>query len=1044
MIPIKLYMENFISHIKSEIDFTKFDAAIIIGAIDGNPKIANGVGKCLPGDTKIYDSNLNEIVTIERFVLEKRISTLGLVDGKLTSVKVNNWFVNGIKPIIKILCSDGSSISVSETHPILTPNGCVEAKNIKIGDFVAQIGVLPINGKILFTKEENFLLGLLLNNLISNKDITSIFFKDIEKKQNINLFFYKKIYKEFLKKINIKSILEKILIMDNESILNLLSGLWLINGCIHENEVFYLVEDEKLAQSLKRLLLRLGILSLIRRGNKKYYTVYILADHIINFFEKMKLFKEIDEYSKHSYGLSRKDFLKFSNSIKIDSDIFWTKVTDKINELPKKCYDLNIVSDEHLFIADTFITHNSSIFDAIRFALYGKVRFNKKEKVIRRGETICKVICIFSIDDRVFKVERTINKSSGFIDVIFSKMDGHEWNNEGYTCDTSTATTAKIESIIGMSHDTFVNCIYYRQNDLAGFAGAKSNKRKETLKEILQIGFWDELQEIAKKYEKDLSVQKLLVTDRLENFEDIEKQYNNVKIEFKETKQQLADFKSNIIKIENDLKDNDKKINKIEAFILKKPNKLELNKKLEKNSEKIIEIKNNRDKIKKSVQKNNEEICNAQNDFRLLDIKLLELAKVVLIIEHNKRYKAETIFRKSCNKSMPEVSFTMNDLFLKKNEYNEFSRKLDFLNSQLHDLTILEPGKECPICLSKIENPEDIVIRRKTRFNYLKKQRTEIEQKLLEIGNIITKWENLIIKANEAIVEIERTELIIAKRMATITNLGEKNNNLREKFSILANEWEKLKDEKIEIKSLISTFANLDFYQDELSKSIEKRESLNECINVLRENIINHSIKLGHLESSLNELEVKLSEKQTLLVRKSHLIDEINVYSEISRAFGKDGIQAIIMENITEDLRNYANSVLKCICIEPMSIDFITQRETNLGVWKEDFNISIIIGNNKMDFDDLSGGEQVRISIALRLALSRLLMQRVGNNVKFLLLDEVDQTLDEQGVEALVETILALSNEFKIMLITHNDIMKEKFEHVITVFKGPSGSIITQ
>jgi exonuclease SbcC len=202
----------------------------------------------------------------------------------------------------------------------------------------------------------------------------------------------------------------------------------------------------------------------------------------------------------------------------------------------------------------------SSIFDSICFALYGKVRFSKKEKVIKHGRASCKVVWIFSIDGDIFKIERIMNRKTGLIEVAFYKKEDQEWKHEGYTCDTPTATTEKIESIIKMSYDTFVNCIYYRQNDLAGFAGAKPSKRKETLKEILQIGFWDELQETAKKHEKDCFDQRSFIMSRLDVLKGVEEEYAAAKGVLKTVENKLKEFKDKIIKTEEILKQNDEKI----------------------------------------------------------------------------------------------------------------------------------------------------------------------------------------------------------------------------------------------------------------------------------------------------------------------------------------------------------------------------------------------------------------------------------------------------------------------------------------------------
>jgi DNA repair exonuclease SbcCD ATPase subunit len=37
-----------------------------------------------------------------------------------------------------------------------------------------------------------------------------------------------------------------------------------------------------------------------------------------------------------------------------------------------------------------------------------------------------------------------------------------------------------------------------------------------------------------------------------------------------------------------------------------------------------------------------------------------------------------------------------------------------------------------------------------------------------------------------------------------------------------------------------------------------------------------------------------------------------------------------------------------------------------------------------------------------------------------------------------------LSKDFKILVITHNEALKEKFNHIITVVKQPEGSVIRQ
>jgi exonuclease SbcC len=203
------------------------------------------------------------------------------------------------------------------------------------------------------------------------------------------------------------------------------------------------------------------------------------------------------------------------------------------------------------------------------------------------------------------------------------------------------------------------------------------------------------------------------------------------------------------------------------------------------------------------------------------------------------------------------------------------------------------------------------------------------------------------------------------------------------------------------------------------------------------------NVKKGLFLGRMEDIEKRISERDTLISQQNVLIKDINVYKNLSKAFGSDGIPAIIVENIVEDLKNYTNSLLNTICYESMRIDFITQKQTGSG-WKEQFDIKIYMGGSELDFDDLSGGEQVRVSIALRLAVSQLLTRRVGSNVRFILFDEVDQSLDKAGIDALADTIEELSKTLKILVITHNETMKGKFENIITIQKGPNGSVLEQ
>jgi ABC-type Mn2+/Zn2+ transport system ATPase subunit len=67
----------------------------------------------------------------------------------------------------------------------------------------------------------------------------------------------------------------------------------------------------------------------------------------------------------------------------------------------------------------------------------------------------------------------------------------------------------------------------------------------------------------------------------------------------------------------------------------------------------------------------------------------------------------------------------------------------------------------------------------------------------------------------------------------------------------------------------------------------------------------------------------------------------------------------------------------------------------------------------------------------------------MGGHAQLLLLDEVSTALDRQGRETFVSLIRLLEREMKILVITHDDHLKEEFDHIITVKRVGSDSTLT-
>jgi exonuclease SbcC len=194
--------------------------------------------------------------------------------------------------------------------------------------------------------------------------------------------------------------------------------------------------------------------------------------------------------------------------------------------------------------------------------------------------------------------------------------------------------------------------------------------------------------------------------------------------------------------------------------------------------------------------------------------------------------------------------------------------------------------------------------------------------------------------------------------------------------------------------------------------------------------------RLEHLQNQ----EKKKKEKETQLAKLSK---EVSIYNELAQAFGKKGIQMMLIETALPDIENEANDLLGRMTDNRMHVKFDTQKPTKKGEIQETLEIIISDELGARPYETYSGGEAFRIDFAIRIALSKLLAKRAGAPLPTLIIDEGFGTLDNTGIEKIKEAINSIRNDFeKIIVITHIDELKDAFPSRINVTKTADGSVI--
>ena len=199
----------------------------------------------------------------------------------------------------------------------------------------------------------------------------------------------------------------------------------------------------------------------------------------------------------------------------------------------------------------------------------------------------------------------------------------------------------------------------------------------------------------------------------------------------------------------------------------------------------------------------------------------------------------------------------------------------------------------------------------------------------------------------------------------------------------------------------------------------------------------------GYLEGQVRRLGELQEAIDTNSSRMQFLEEEQGIYQELVTAFGRQGVQAMLIETVVPRLEDEANALLGRMTDNRMHLKLETQRDRRTGrgepIETLEINVSDELGPRS--YEMYSGGEAFRINLALRIALSKVLAQRMGAPLPTLFIDEGFGTQDAAGRERILDVISAIQDDFdKIIVITHLDDLKDMFPVRIEVQKDGNGS----
>ena len=243
-----------------------------------------------------------------------------------------------------------------------------------------------------------------------------------------------------------------------------------------------------------------------------------------------------------------------------------------------------------------------------------------------------------------------------------------------------------------------------------------------------------------------------------------------------------------------------------------------------------------------------------------------------------------------------------------------------------------------------------------------------------------------------------------------------------------------------ELDSLRQQVAQAEESVTQLQAAADRLAQSNREVRELEASLQNGLARKALLEDRverLSNLEKELAESIEALEQAK---EGQGIYQELVGAFGRQGIQAMLIETVVPRLEEEANTLLGRMTDNRMHVKLETQRQRRSGSGETlEINVSDELGARS--YEMYSGGEAFRVNLALRIALSRVLSQRTGAPLPTLFIDEGFGSQDASGRERILDVISAIEDDFdKIIVITHLDDLKDMFPTRLEVQKDENGS----
>jgi len=626
----------------------------------------------------------------------------------------------------------------------------------------------------------------------------------------------------------------------------------------------------------------------------------------------------------------------------------------------------------------------SSILIALEYALFGAESGIPNSAIMRRGKQTCKVELEFSEDGDNYKIIRGLKKSGTTITTDVNNM---KILKNGYPLQLigrATDLNEKIIEILGYPNDVkpkelFEITSYTRQDEIRSIIELSTEKRQDYIDKILQLAKYKQTWENMKVLIDFFGAELLAKSVRLENYERLRKE--------------ILDIEKRVLELNSKIK-----LNEQELSILKENynSTHQSISGLEKEYKELLERRRGYDQLKGSELSLKRELEKSKELLNILLSKKSaldsDLSKIGIVPELEEL--------QSKNIELLKTEELLEKEFSKiKNEFNEIKR--------------LGKGK-CPTCKQEVSDKH---------IHDLAGEFSKLQENLRHEIETITKKKK----------ELEPLIINSKKRKEITEQLERIESNSSERKSHIENTEKELKEITSKI-AMPDDIGNISEIERELN-SIKKHETelFSKIQSITRENNI--------LNSDVKEREKDFSRKG------SELVDMEKSKSELQNL--EQTIQ--ILSRMREDIRNI-REIIRNNFLEDFKQEFQKQFE-EIRKYEEEYSVDIkndyepiafTSSGEEVPIINLSGGEKTSVALAYRLSLANLSAQISAiKPSEILILDEPTVGFDQDDIKALPTTLRNIKTIPQIIIVTHEEELKNAADFKFEVKKFSGKSTIT-